>query len=123
MVPKRSILWHALNGTYTRSDRNRHIAELERLTRQATITKPERMLGAPWIDRFVALRRIVFLCEDCHRKYFGWWTREDYQPAWGRHNRTDCDGCGERLKRCLEYHPLETSKLGTKPSLNIFGAK
>ena len=76
------------------------------------VIKPERSLGAPWIDNFVALRRIVALCEDCYRKYDKWWKRYNYSPLWGHRVISDCDGCSRKTIYCTDFYPEESGRRG-----------
>ena len=61
------------------------------------IIKPQRSLGAIWTSRLVAERNPVCMCEQCWRKYKGWWKQEHYRPDWGWNRLSNCDGCS------LEY--------------------
>lgn len=58
-----------------------------------TIVKPQRKLGACWTSDKVAQRKAVLMCEECWRKYDGWWKQEHYRPDWGWRYIVDCDGC------------------------------
>lgn len=84
-------------------------AEIERhaydKAKADAIKKPGRMLGAVWIDKYVENRRNVNLCEECWRKYHGWWNRYGYRAdwvGWWSH----CDGCGRHV-RCNGFYPQE----------------
>jgi len=69
------------------------------------IKKPGRKLGAVWIDRYASRRRNVTLCEECWRKYWGWWKKYGYRAdwvGWWSH----CDGCGRHV-RCNGFYPEE----------------
>ena len=78
------------------------------LTRPHAIVKPERQMGAVWMDGFVARRKNVNLCELCWRKYYGWWNRAGYHPDWDERWLTDCDGCSRRLIHCYGFYPEES---------------
>ena len=108
LLPKKSLLWHAANGTLTRQDRRNLAVKWERHTRTATILKPSGWLGAPWIDSFVALGKSVALCEECYRRYGNWWERYSYRGLWGDKHLTDCDGCGKSLHFCTLFYPAST---------------
>ena len=109
-IKPKSPLAHALRGTLDAGDLRRLHMDWERRTRPATILKPERVLGAPWIDSFVALRKSVTLCEDCYRRYDRWWQRYDYRAIWFPKEITDCDGCSKSLVFCTGFYPSESGR-------------
>lgn len=102
-VPKRSPLWHAANGTLTRSDYRSLITDLERRTHHMTILKPGRRLGATWMSDFIGQRKSVSLCADCQRKYSNWHEKVGYHVR-DNSDLTDCDGCGQVLQNCKSYY-------------------
>ena len=105
----RTPLAHALAGTLTTSDERRLIAENERRSRRFAFFKPQRTLGAPWIDNFVSRGMSVSLCEDCLRKYGKWWRKYEYKAVWSPKELTDCDGCSRHLLYCIGFYPVAAS--------------
>lgn len=79
------------------------MVDIERRSRHMTTLKPARILGASWIDNFVAQRRCVSLCPDCERKYGNWHVVNNYHSREAK-EITDCDGCGQVLQRCTAYY-------------------
>jgi hypothetical protein len=77
------------------------------LTRHFRVIKPATRLGAGWTSDKVAQRRTVIHCEECWRKYDGWWRKANYRPDWGWNYRGDCDGCGKPFVSCTLFHPDE----------------
>jgi hypothetical protein len=57
------------------------------------IVKPERKLGACWTSDRIARRKPVVMCEECWRKYRGWWVNAHYRADWGWPYVINCDGC------------------------------
>lgn len=57
------------------------------------IVKPTRIFGACWTSDKVAQRKPVVMCEECWRRYDGWWKRASYRPDWGWRFIVNCDGC------------------------------
>jgi hypothetical protein len=99
---------HALAGRLTKSDIRRITMDAEKKSRHLAVVKPQRKLGAPWIDSFVANRQSVALCEDCTRRYWKWWERYDYRPIWSPKDLTDCDGCSTHLTYCTTFYWWKT---------------
>ena len=90
----------------TKSEYRKSIAEAFRRSDAVAGVKPERFLGAPWIDNFVAQRGNVNLCEECWRRYNDWWKRYGYRPEW-KPKLSDCDGCGHGPKYVTGFYPEE----------------
>lgn len=65
----------------------------EQSLRHLIVVKPQRTLGASWTSDKVAQRKPVVMCEECRRKYDGWWKREQYRADWGWPYVINCDGC------------------------------
>lgn len=104
VIPTRSPAWHAARGTFNANDFRRWCQTIESdKTLPQPIVKPERQLGAPWMDNFIAQRASVALCEDCNRRYDKWWTHYDYEPR-NFSELTDCDGCSKRLVICTGFY-------------------
>mgnify|MGYP003393746019 FL=1 len=86
------------------------------------IIKPQRMLGGPWMDDYVALRMSVYLCDTCSAKYANWYPRFNYVKVPGPkfekqpQKVADCDGCGTKCTYCDGFHPAE------KPSQYVIGS-
>jgi len=104
-IPARSPLWHAVSGTFTSGDMRRWVQYADKESRHMATIKPERQLGAPWIDDFVSRGRGVVLCEDCYRKYDKWWVKYDYAPQWHPKLISDCDGCSTTMIICTGFFP------------------
>lgn len=102
VVDRRSPLGHALAGTLDHNDIRNLLMLWDRKTRHMAVIKPERSLGAPWIDDFVSQGKGVNLCHDCRNRYRDWYKKFDYHP---RHSPvlSDCDGCSELRKLCILY--------------------
>jgi hypothetical protein len=101
-IPAKSPLAHVLQGKYTSSDWNRHVRDWESTTRQSAVRKPERQLGAPWIDNLVAQRMAVSLCADCANRYGTWHIAVGYKKR-DRLELSDCDGC-RAFGQCGSYY-------------------
>lgn len=81
--------------------------EREILLRQNAVVKPFRIFGAVWTSDKVAQRQPVVMCEDCWRKYRGWWKQAHYRPDWGWRYIGDCDGCSMRGVYATLFHAEE----------------
>lgn len=105
-IQKRSLVGQALRGNLSHSDIRNSYVKWDKDTLQRAHLKTERHLGAPWIDNFVATRRIVSLCELCYRRYDKWWVKHNYRPDWKAHRiLSDCDGCSRRLINVVNFFP------------------
>ena len=69
------------------------LAEEEKKRPPIVVVKPERTLGAVWMDEKVCQRRAVVLCEICVRKYGDWHRKHCYRADWGWRYLGNCDGC------------------------------
>lgn len=108
-VKERSPLWHALRGTYTRSDWRRHITDIWKRTDAHVSVKPGRTLGAVYMDDAIAQRLGVSLCPDCVSRY-GWRAlcrAHTYKVVWHPKELTDCAGCGAKHVYCTGFWPQE----------------
>jgi len=73
-----------------------------------SIFKPDRKLGAVWIDNKVGQTKPVTMCWSCVHKYRGWWKKYHYRGDWEWGYVADCDGCGCRnVKSVLFIHETE----------------
>lgn len=70
--------------------------------------KPGRTPGASWIEKEIAMRRPVILCEMCWRKYGRWYDRVEYRGDWDRRATATCDGCARRFVSCVMFLPAQT---------------
>ena len=91
-MPERVRIPIPLNGNQKISESyiRRKIESLKNIT----VSKPGRVLGAVYTSEKVAQGRPVLMCEECVRKYRGWWRQENYKADWGWKYVGDCDGCG-----------------------------
>ena len=85
--------------------RNSPKINLELVTDEHAIVKPERDLGGGYISDAVAQMHNVNLCDFCWRKYDRWWSRCDYRPDWDLRWQTDCMGCSTRMIPCVSFYP------------------
>ena len=77
-------------------------------TEHLSVYKPDRSLGAPWIDKFVHGRMSVYLCDGCSKRYDRWYEKYNYVFIASSPQRVaDCDGCGTRFTWCNSFHPHE----------------
>ena len=100
------------------------IGEMKKQTDHMVVNKPERRLGAGWIDSLVANRQIFAVCEDCYRRYIigeRWWKTRNYLPVWSPKFMTDCDGCSG-IKLCNHIVPAEAPPSNSRLNLKE-GAK
>jgi hypothetical protein len=109
-----------------RSDRRKVYTESERLSRQFASLKPAKRTGGSWIGDMVSLRQNINLCEDCWRRYSGWWKADgvSYRPDWNFHKRGDCDGCGRVIVLLTPFYPEEfydSRKIRANPRYIIKG--
>tara|TARA_R110002020_G_scaffold443256_1_gene654481 strand:- start:288 stop:725 length:438 start_codon:yes stop_codon:yes gene_type:complete len=115
-VPLRKALPNTLG---TVSDRRKAITAANEKSRRFAFLKPQRMLGAVWMDRFVSSRQGVNLCDICARKYMDWWKHNGYRPDVNPlgAKRGSCDGaCNAHLVRLIPFYPEESfEKLRLKP--------
>jgi len=88
-MPKAAIK----NPLVFRKKVNDLLAEEERKSPPLVVVKPERTLGAVWMDEKVCARRAVVLCDVCVRKYGDWHKRHHYRGDWGWRYFGNCDGC------------------------------
>ena len=76
-----------------------------------TTTKPGRQITGAWMDRYIANRVSVNLCDVCARIYGPWLMKPkyDYRPQTAHSKLGDCDGCGGtgRPERLISYYPSE----------------
>jgi hypothetical protein len=77
-------------------------------TKSKLVLRPERWLGAPWMDELKEHRHIVDLCGACESKYGNWESRYNYRRQKGIRKIGDCDGCRMQLLYVTGYYPLET---------------
>lgn len=103
IVRSNSPLGHALAGTLTKSDFRNLAVQWEKRTRPMTVRKPDRQLGAVWIDSLVSRHRAVSLCDDCKVKYGEAVLRLNYRQRMAK-TLTDCDGCGQVLRLCAGFY-------------------
>ena len=85
--------------------------QLDRQSRHMTVIKPERQLGATWMDNFVARRKSVSLCHNCRNRYGDWYKKYAYLPHTRFKEITDCDGCSSTMIVCTGFWH-ETSTTG-----------
>lgn len=81
------------------------ISETIKKTNHLAVVKPQRQLGAPWIDRFINQRKVVTICDICSARYGNWYQKYNYTSDWVGW-LINCDGCS-RLVYCNGYHPTE----------------
>ena len=72
---------------------NDYLKQEEKKRPPIVVVKPERTLGAVWMDEKVTARRAVVLCEVCVRKYGDWHKKHHYRADWGWRYMGNCDGC------------------------------
>jgi hypothetical protein len=109
-------------------DRRKVIANAYHQSKPHTVTKPGRQLSGAWMDKYIANRVSVNLCEVCKRIYGPWLMRPkyDYRPQTSQAKLGDCDGCGGtgHPERLISYYPSEyyqERKLKPNPKLIIKG--
>ena len=76
------------------------------------VVKPFRLFGAVWTSDKVARRLPVVMCEECWRRYKGWWKRAGYHPDWGWSYIGDCDGCSRRNIHVTFFNSEENFYIG-----------
>lgn len=69
------------------------------------IRKPDRRLGAGYIADKLSRDTGIILCDNCIRKYYGFWEKTDHRPNWGYYFTGHCDGCGTRYALCILFLP------------------
>ena len=104
------------------------IANTYQKAKSSVIIKPGRRLGAPWLDRFIAIRTGVSLCDICSTLYGADLRSPKYSY---RIDRTglklgDCDGCGGtgHPDTLYPYYPsekFEQLRLKINPNLTTKG--
>jgi len=95
-----------LRGKLTRSDFRNITMETWEKTDRFAVVKPQRKLGATWMDDFFAQGLLVSLCSDCTRMYGHWWRQVHYLPNLEL-NYADCDGCSLKLVAVTQFRPEE----------------
>ena len=92
----------------------------DKALQSVSIVKPQRTLGAVWTSDKVGQRRPIVMCEECWRKYNGWWKQESYRADWGWRYRGNCDGCSETYRIVTLFKPEEDfyAGLGSNHGLN-----
>lgn len=88
-------------------DRIKHMLEIQKKTAHMEVTKPQRMLGAPWIDANAANRNSVSLCPTCQTKYGLWYRKFNYVAIYHPQTLAACDGCAEPWVWCASFYPAE----------------
>lgn len=93
------------------SERRNHIRDTYQASNIHTMAKPGRMLTGAWMDRYIANRVSVNLCDVCARIYGPWLTRPkySYRPQLSAFKLGDCDGCGGtgQPEKLTSYYPSE----------------
>ena len=92
------------------------LAAKDKFLQSVAIVKPQCMLGACWTSDKVAQRKPVVMCEECWRKYDGWWKRSHYRADWGWPYMGNCDGCSDTTRRVTLFSPEEIFYVGLGPN-------
>jgi hypothetical protein len=129
-VKKRMPLGDLLKGQWINSiPQDRIISEIKKGTEHVASVKPERRLGAGWIDSLVNNRRQFCVCGNCYKKYIrhqSWWQSNEYAPVWNPRSLTDCDGCSNFVW-CIvmvpEEAPLKNAHIDRTEGSRIYVSK
>lgn len=90
------------------SDRIKVMLAKAKQTEHLALIKPDRTMGAPWMDEYVHTRMSVYLCDGCSKRYDRWYEKYNYVfIARAPQKLADCDGCGKRFAWCNGFHPHE----------------
>jgi len=94
---------------HRRTSQNTLARHLDEKSQPYTVVKPERQLGAPWMDDFISKRKSISLCIDCKRRYGNIWGKFNYIPNTRYPEITDCDGCSKKMELCTGLYAVESN--------------